>query len=277
MTSTLHRSFSQVNQLRRCGWQYKLERIDRVPSRPSVPAVAGKIFHEISEEIDRWLHQDNSFHNFSRPNTSLHEVALWKMRDITPAYLQKEEEATSYLRDDWKHFGKQDLDWFVETGIPQMIDAYINWRTENPQFKLATIPDFGPAIEVPFNHYINGVLVHGWIDRVFQVDGSQGFFPVDLKSGKKPTTDEQLGLYGQALKAGVGWEPTWGYFLYDLKSGSAKLTPPLNISHWTDEKLAQVYESSDKAIRQGLFIPNPGDACFICSVSGDCDFQQSLV
>jgi hypothetical protein len=276
MTATQHRSYSQVSQLRRCGWQYKLERLDRVPSRPSVPAVAGKIFHTISEEIDRWLYENNQHHNFKSPDAGLHDVAKWKLNDLRSTEIAKEADHTGFGPETWRHFGKQDLDWFLDTGIPQMIDAYIGWRVENPHLKLAELPGFGPAIEVPFNYYINGTLVHGWIDRVFTSDDG-GFYPLDLKSGKKPATDEQLGLYGQALKAGVGWEPTWGYYLYDLKSGVAKQTPPLNIAHWTPEKLAQVYESSDRAIKAGLFIPHPGDSCFVCSVSDSCEFVQAVV
>jgi putative RecB family exonuclease len=92
----------------------------------------------------------------------------------------------------------------------------------------------------------------------------------------KPKTSEQLGLYAGALKRALGWQVSYGYYLYGLKSGEAKLTPPLNLTAWTDELLGSIYIPANQQISAGIFLPNPGDACFVCSVSEHCAFVQAL-
>jgi hypothetical protein len=62
-----------------------------------------------------------------------------------------------------------------------------------------------------------------------------------------------------------------------LKSGTAKMTPPLNISHWTDAKLRQVYLPATQQIESGNFVPHPGPDCFHCGVSEHCDFVQAVI
>jgi hypothetical protein len=189
--------------------------------------------------------------------------------------------------DQYKRYGRtaksgekpngEDVDWFRRIGIPNSIAAYVDWRLAHPNLLIAEVPEFGPAIEVPFNYYIGGQLIHGWIDRIFTDAEQGGHYPIDLKSGAKPKTTEQLGLYAAALKKALGWEIEWGYYLYGLKSGTAKLTPPLRVSNWNDERLGQVYLPATTLIDLGIFIPNPGEACFHCSVSDHCPFSEAVV
>lgn len=271
-----HRSYSQVRQLRTCGEQYRLERIERVPSRPSVPAVAGVAIHVGTETIDNGLLagvEPEDIAEFAQTAT------LVKLDAEVERYSQK-----GWKPETWKRFGRktvekpnaEDINWFREVGIPNSLNAYLAWRLGNPEFQIAEVPEFGPAIEVPFNYYIGGQLVHGWIDRIFTTkDG--GYYPLDIKSGLKPKTSEQLGLYAGALKRALGWRIDYGYYLYGLKSGEAKLTPPLNLAAWTDELLGSIYIPANQQISAGIFLPNPGDACFVCSVSDHCAFVQALV
>jgi len=206
-------------------------------------------------------------------------ATLAKLDEETERYTQK-----GFAPDTWKRFGRktaekpnaEDIDWFRLVGIPNSIDAYLEWRVTNTTFQVAEIPGFGPAIEVPFNYYVDGQLVHGWIDRVFTTENG-GYYPLDIKSGQKPKTNEQLGLYAAALNRALGWQITYGYFIYGLKTGEAKLTPALNLTSWNDERLSQVYVQANRLIDLGIFLPNPGDACWICSVSDHCAFIQALV
>lgn len=276
-----HRSFSQVKQLRQCGWQYYLERVLAKPSRPSVPAVAGIAVHSATEVIDHLLHQGHT------DTTDIYGRAQAKADEAVEASIAKLS-AAGWATETWKKFGRkttekpngEDLTWFREVGIPNSLAAYMAWREQNPDWTLAEIPGFGPAIEVPFNYWVTpGRLVHGFIDRVFTSKAQGGFFPLDIKSGNKPKTDEQLGLYAAALQAdeSLGWKVTTGYFIYGLKLGTAKITDALDLTHWTQERLGRMYESASLAIDQGIFIPNPGDACWICSVSEHCEYRRSTI
>jgi hypothetical protein len=253
---------------------FRLERIERVPSRPSCPAVAGKIFHTASETIDQQLHEGNDARD------SLIQLG---MKAVADCYDQQiEDDSKHFTPDEWRKYGRptkekpnaEDMDWFLAKGIPNMVTAYVDWRLTTG-WKLAEIPGFGPAIEVPFNHYVDGVLVHGWIDRIFEVDDQ--YTVVDLKTGQKPKTDEQLGLYNAALNKGLGWSARWGYYVYGLKTGEAKMTAPLDLQHWSDEKLALVMKPAQQQIVSQIFIPNPGDACFHCGVNYSCDFARSAI
>jgi hypothetical protein len=200
----------------------------------------------------------------------------------------EKEKAKGWSPEDFKKYGRtaatglkpngEDVDWFRRIGIPNSITAYIDWRLANSNLVLAEVPGFGPAIEVPFNYYIGDQLIHGWIDRIFTDTEIGGYYPLDLKSGAKPKTDEQLGLYAAALKKALGWHIDWGYYLYGLKTGTAKLTAPLKVSHWNDDKLGQIYLPATQLIDLGIFIPNPGEHCWmLCSVSDHCQFMQSVV
>ena len=117
--------------------------------------------------------------------------------------------------------------------------------------------------------------MRGYIDRVFiTADGVP--YLCDLKSGQKPKTDEQLGTYRHALAA-VGIDVTYGGYLYGLKTGDAKLTPPLDLRHWDSAKLAALYVQGDRQIELGIFIPHPGEQCQHCSVTAHCAFVQAAI
>lgn len=281
-TATLavtHRSYSQVRQLRDCGEAYRLERIEHAPSRPSAPAVAGVSVHTGTETVDYLLHGPDAVtsQQLVIAGCSAADEAL---NGEIEKYVAKGWEPST-----WKKYGRatiakpqaEDIEWFRAVGIPTSIAAYVDWRLANDDFILAEIPDFGPAIEVPFNYYIGDQLIHGFIDRVFTSRKLGGYFPFDLKSGQKPKTDEQLGLYARALNKALGWDILWGYYIYGLKTGTAKLTPPLSLSHWSDEKLGSVYLPATTAIDLGIFIPHPGDSCFHCGVADSCDYARSVV
>lgn len=268
VTASSHRSYSAVNQLRTCGEQYRLERVEQVPSRPSCAAVGGTAVHVGTELIDHAIYNSNT--NRDAILADAIDATLVALDEKIDKYVEKGWELSSWLK-----YGKQDTEWYETVGIPNSITSYLDWRLDNPEFVLAEIPGFGPAIEVPFNYYIGGQLIHGWIDRVFIRDGHH--CPLDIKSGKKPVTDEQLGLYGAALNKALGWNVEWGYYIYNLKNGEAKLTPPLRVSHWTEEKLGQVYLPATQAIDLGIFIPHPGEHCFHCGVQASCPFVQAVI
>lgn len=272
-----HRSYSQVRQLRECGEAYRLSRIERVAERPNTAAVAGTAVHTGTETVD-W-----NLAGGQTDREALVEMANLTALEALDAEIAKNREH-GWEPLDYKRYGRatkekpaaEDTEWFRNHGIPLSIRAYVDWRLENPKLTLAVIPGFGPAIEVPFNYYIGTQLIHGFIDRVLTDVDAGGYYPLDLKSGRKPKTDEQLGLYAKALNKALGWNVEWGYYLYGLKTGVAKLTPPLHVSHWDDEKLGRVYLPATQLIDMGIFMPNPGEACQHCSVSDHCRFVQAV-
>lgn len=267
MTAPAHRSYSQVNTLRRCGYAYKLGKIDKIPGRPSAAAVGGSAVHVATEWIDSIFDGVGS--------QDFIAIGIQIARD----YFAEEILAhPDFPVPEWTAFGwkpKQDVAWWVEKGIPNCIDSYVEWRMDNPQYRVARLFG-GLAIEVPFDVTLGDVQIQGKIDRVFEDTDNDVLFAVDLKTGKKPPNDEQLGLYRTALST-LGVDVTYGIYVYGLKRGTAQVTSAIDLSHWTPEKLYAIYGEADRQIREGIFLPHPGDACFICEFKDHCPFNQSAL
>lgn len=271
-----HRSYSQLSTLRNCGEQYRLTRVEKIAERPSVPAVVGRVIHTATEFIDHALLADPSVD----PTTEALSVAD---RELDAAVQVEAVHNPEFADpDSWKRYGRatvekprgEDLDWFRDHGIPAAILAYYEWRQASG-LELLDIPGFGPAIEVPFELYIGDQLIQGFIDRIFQRDGTPCL--TDLKSGLKPKTSEQLGIYRHAVLRGLGLDIQYGVYVYALKTGTAKITPPIDLRWWTEERLARIYVDGSKLIEQGIYLPAPGDNCFRCGVAYACDFSQAAI
>ena len=270
-TITTHRSYSQINNLQTCGEQYRLERIEHVPSRPSCPAVAGSVIHTVTEELDRVIHAGQT------DVTAL--VDLANELSVPAISEQVASHALDFAPEEWKAYGRptiekpggEDWQWWVATGIPLALLSYITWRVEHPEWELAQMADGSLAIEVPFEIQIGTTRVKGAIDRVMNHRDTGGQIILDIKSGRKPVNDVQLGGYYKAI--GI----PWGGYLYALKTGKPQFTGALDLSHWTDRKLEAFYDQGNRVIELGLFIPHPGEACFHCGVFSACDYAQSSI
>lgn len=272
------RSYSMVKSLLTCGEQFRLERVEKVESQPSTAAIAGKIIHTATEAVDELL-----FHNpFTMPG-DLKEAWVSAMEHATREELAALEGSAFADPSTWKTYGRpteikpngEDLYWFLASGIPFALTAYVAWRTEG-EWVVMRMPDGSPAIELPFVVDIGGIPVRGYIDRVFVHRTTNEPLVVDLKSGMKPKNDSQLAIYKKALESNLGRPFSWGAYYYGMKKGG-QLTDPIDLSYWTDEMLFDLYNPAEKAIEQGLFIPNPGEACMHCGVKQHCRYQLSAI
>lgn len=274
-----HRSYSAVRSLLTCGEQYRLEREERVTQRPSSAAIAGRVIHAATEIVDMEIHAGET--DLGTLTLLGHQLAAEELtKEIENARSEEYPDPTW-----WKSYGRatkdkprgEDIHWFGAVGIPNAVSNYIGWRLSRPELELYVMPSGEMAVEVPFLVHIEGVPMKGYIDRVF-VDTTTGLpLVVDIKSGVKPDSSQQLGLYRQALRAGIPDEDfRYGGFIYGLKRG-ASFTPPIDLSVWTDERLAEVYVTADRQIKARLFVPHPGDACFHCSVSKYCKFFPASI
>lgn len=272
-------SYSKVKQYITCGEQFRLERVERVESQPGTAAIGGRIIHSATEAIDHLLVAGVS---------DIEELTVAWQAAAAAAYDEQLAEVSSgkYANpDSWKVYGRQDLAWYVNQGIPDACTSYLDWRLQG-DWDVMVMPDGTPAIEVEFDellaedipsadHEYTDLRVRGYIDRVFISTKTGTPLIVDLKSGVKPKNDVQLGLYKYALERKLpGQFFSWGAYLYGMKKGG-ELTNFINLQHWTPQKLIQVNEPAAEGIRQELFVPNPGDACFHCSVASACSFYQS--
>lgn len=277
-------SYSKVNQLLTCGEQFRLERIEHLGGRPSTASIAGRIIHSATEAVDRYLFDLTRANN----TPSLDEMyELWTSA-ANAAYVESMAEYanTEYANpNSWLKYGRptkekphgEDLAWFVKVAIPAALEDYIGWRLQG-EWDVMPMPDGSPAIEIPFTFELpSGLPLRGVIDRVFLSAKTGAPLIVDLKSGLKPKTDGQLALYRFGLEKMIPFRMFgWGAYYYGMKRGGS-FTDPIDLSHWTPEKLERVYDTADEIIRQRLFLPNPGEHCFHCAVKNHCAFQRSSI
>lgn len=276
-------SYSQISTYRTCGEQYRLRYVAGVPRQPNVAAFGGTATHAAADVVDRRILEGD------RDPQALFDAAISEAESVLSKSVDSAIRKNPEFADErtWKTYGRytkewplaQSVAWYRKLALPAGVMNYINWRTATPDLVPMDIPGFGPAIEVPFIVYLGDTPVRGYIDRVFESVMTGSRVVVDIKHGAKPQTDEQLGLYAKALRSSLPGEFRWGAYLYGLKYSDkpGKLTEPLDLHHWTDEKLAAVYLESQRGIKAELYIPHPGDACFHCAVAGSCTYNQSAL
>lgn len=167
-----------------------------------------------------------------------------------------------------KYGGKRTAEWWADNG-PVMVDNWIEWR-KRTRWALWETPDGKPGIELELNVTLPGdIPVKMFIDRMF-VTGTGEIVVVDLKSGRLPETEEQLGFYatGIELTWGKQYRPAWGYYWDAQKGDHGK---PLSLDKWTPGLFAQMYKEAAAGINAGCFLPKPANACANwCGVARYC-------
>jgi hypothetical protein len=166
---------------------------------------------------------------------------------------------------------KEDVNFWLETG-PKWVQGYIDWRNANPDWKIWTAPDGNRAIELGLIPELAGVSVKMVIDRVFEVNGE--LVIVDLKTSKTtPTNPLQLGFYKVGLQKQFGIDIKWGSYWMARKFG---ISPMVDLSIYTEEKLEYFVENFDKARRSGIFLPNTNNCQYKCGLTAHCQFSTKI-
>ena len=166
---------------------------------------------------------------------------------------------------------KEDVNFWLETG-PRWVQGYIDWRNANPDWKIWTAPDGNRAIELGLIPEFAGVPVKMVIDRVFEVNGE--LVIVDLKTSKTtPTNPLQLGFYKVGLQKQFGIDIKWGSYWMARKFG---ISPMVDLSIYTEEKLEYFVENFDKARKSGIFLPNTNNCQYKCGLTAHCQFSTKI-
>lgn len=175
----------------------------------------------------------------------------------------------------WRTAGKkskdkpngEDVGWWRAAGL-NMLNGYADWWAAGPPWRIWTLPDGEPAVEVPVLVPLNGVPVVGYIDQILQSTSDERLLIVDKKTGaRKPPIPIQLAGYAVSAEAVFAQPMSWGAY---YMARDAELTDPEPLSHWTPELLGSMYERMDRAERLGLYLPNVGSHCSGCLVRRWC-------
>jgi putative RecB family exonuclease len=146
-------------------------------------------------------------------------------------------------------------------------------RCLDAEWRVFTLPNGDPAIEVPFEIQLGEITVRGAIDYIEEwPDGKLSL--KDLKTGSKEKYDDrQLGLYKLAMEQVYGLELQYGRLWYTkLDRGTwVDLTWVSNV-----DTLVQEFAALDRGISENVFLANPSDNCRFCSVQNYCSVKGSM-
>jgi putative RecB family exonuclease len=254
-----YRSVSQVSDLEKCGWAYYLSRVEKKSKRPAAWLPQGTAFHEAAEKIE------------SAPGpVTLAQATEW----FSEAYDREIGRLGTDEPNLWAWFpsgpykGEIDIPRRYGIGVMQ-IESYMRYREKHPEEKIVTLGD-NLAVELAFKVHFGDVEVRGFIDQV--VEDGEGAFARDLKTGKKPGSDFQLGTYAKALLLQYGLDVLRGDY---WMAQSAKPTGKYDLSGWSVERLADRYGEADAKIRAEEFEPNPSrENCMFCDVAKHCEYRE---
>ena len=246
-------SHSAMSTWLNCGWSFYLTRIQKVPENPSYWLVGGKSLHEATEIYDT---------NPDGFDPTAVFAARWeenyRLADNGMPFRAGGRSTKAYPN-------KEDASWWLDNG-PKMVDFWIQFRQDSG-YQPYLLSGGEAAIETELNVEIGGVLMKGFLDRLM-VSPDGELVVVDLKtSSKPPVTYTQLGTYAIMCEKAMGIRPVKGaYFM----ARTGELTEPVNLSHYTERRLASQVKGFKTAVDNNIFIPQPGFMCGTCSVNHAC-------
>lgn len=166
---------------------------------------------------------------------------------------------------------KEDVNFWQATG-PQWVQAYIDWRKANPDWKLWKTPQGAPAVELAMLPEFAGVPVKMILDRVFEVNGE--LVIVDLKTSQQtPTNTLQLGFYKVGMLKTFGIDVKWGTYWMARQHG---VSPLVSLEQYTEDKLEYLVAGFDKARKAGIFLPNTNNCQYKCGLTAHCQFSTKI-
>lgn len=257
-----HRSVSQFSSFTRCGESYRLERVERKPAKPAAWLAQGSAVHKA---VEQW---ELSLRTISWERLS--QLYLAEYNGLIAEGLAVEPNPDRWLTGG-RVKGSDDIKRRRERGLEQL-QGYITYAINAAERPLM-VDDETPVIEHEFRLDLDGVEVIGFIDMV--VEWPNGVVAVrDLKTGtKRPDWAIQLGIYKVALEAEFGIDVAWGDF-YMAKDN--RPLPPVSLKRFTRQYVTDMFHTLDRSIRDGLWLPNPGDQCRVCGVSDYCTAMGAL-
>lgn len=260
-------SYSQANSMQTCSWRWALEKGFHVPQRPTWATVGGGAVHQATEWWDHWTLA-------GRWETDTAAVAKLFQDAFDKEIAERLEREPDYPVDTWRASGraskqwpnKEDEGWWRENG-PSHVMSWVTWRTNNPSWEIVNEESIGLlGIEVEVKTTFAGSEWIGYIDRVFHRNETE-LLIVDLKSGREPDSQEQLGGYKVGLEDQFGVTATWGAY-WMSRTGSTSQFEDMRM--WPRERVEYTYKVVRAQQERAEFLPKKSMMCSGCSVRDYC-------
>lgn len=254
---TYHRSHSQLASVLRCGEQFRLERLvtPKPPERPASWLALGTAVHDTlkmwefsDREVDALAYFDGAYdREIEALQVDQPDMDLWLKPPNTKSVAQD-------IINRKKRGVKQIQNYLEDAST----SGWEVWQPEGWD---------RPAVEVGFEMMLGGVKVVGDIDLICYWPKQDAYVIRDLKTGNREKSYLQLGLYGLAARKIFGLDIHLAEYFYLKDGGSSGYR---DLGRYTEEYLGSIYSALDKQISQGLLLPNPGEACGLCTVRELC-------
>lgn len=260
---TLNRlSYSAMSKYMECPQKFYLTRVGGLDRSTWFVTLMGTVVHHITEQADLARAGLEHVEGETTPGAF---AALFD-REVAQA-LERGVEVKASGRElktceSWSGGrNKKDADWCKLFG-PVIIEQWGQWRDNNPEFQLATMPDGSPGTEVNCDFPVKGVNFLGYIDRVFVTDHGEPVV-VDLKTGSIPADGAQLRTYAYQLRRLHDVDPVMAGF-WGRVDGTKPDDIQFDIVDWEatpagyDATLEYQVESTATGMEAGVFYANPG-------------------
>jgi putative RecB family exonuclease len=258
-------SHSALNQYLICSEQYRLARVEKKPEPPAWFLLGGSAVHLATQRMDERdqypYSEDQIMHLWSE---AFNEV-------IAEAYAAWPEDRQ------WRQVGKPTQAWpngqRYEYWNLRGIDAVKAWH----DWRIASRPLMGDPThveeEVEFT-LTSGLIVKGYVDRIYKDPDRECYFPLDIKTGtKRPNSPLQLAFYRHGIKEALGLEVADFGCWWMAKDAQAFDVP---IGHITLADLDKITTAYFKGVENEVFIPNLGDACWMCPFTEYCHVHPNF-
>lgn len=164
--------------------------------------------------------------------------------------------------------GSEEHDWWHSNGL-EMLQKWANFRL-NSGWKIWTSTEDSSikGIELEMLIRLGGTETKMVIDRVMTTPKGN-LAVIDLKTGRyKPSTSLQLGFYKVGAKLMYDLDINEGYYWMARRG---EMSEPIDLSFYTEDKMARLVKMFDQARRSGIFIPNL-NSCNICGYTRECEW-----
>lgn len=255
-----HRSISQLKTYTRCGELYRIERQTDADEPPAAWTALGSAFHMAYED---WERSERSL-DFRAKFFEQYDMLIDECRGLQPDLKLWATPPGMSAETSIKHYRKR--------GGEKDVPNYIQHCEEAP-WELV-------SLETPIDVTLfGGIFVRGTLDRLEFFPGTSEYAIEDIKTGSPEDEEDtrQLEFYAFAYNYILGLKAEHPdrvtkvrYWFTKVNRGSpwVFVDPKKDMAYWS-----KLFGDLDRAIREEIFLPNPGKKCGLCSYYKVCSFK----
>lgn len=245
-------SVSRLKSVSKCGERYRLERVEKIPSRPAAWTPRGIAAHETIEQYEKTGRQIN-------PEEFYLDEAWPKALAET---LKKFPDQKNWMKTPRVGSVKKDIELRQADGLKQVL-TYVDRAVEEQDLWRVLEAEVDFKIEYP------DFFILGYIDQVREWIPTGDKYIVDVKTGGDDGEDNrQLGIYRLGYLHARGEDLPFGQFYY---SKLDRYSLDIDLSVYTEEYILEEFRKLNQILEQKLLLANPSfDNCRFCGVSDAC-------